>query len=145
MKPAFIFDETLTRSAHEIMPYAAAIGLRAGHCGKELMFLLPFREDLIGNTYLPALHGGLIGGFMESAAALHLKHSADLAALPKPVDFSLDYLRPGKTADTYAQCSLTRQGSRVAHLTIHAWQDDDAAAIAVGRIHFLMPETHRIA
>ncbi len=139
---AFIFDQALTEKAYEIMPYAAFIGLRMGYEEEkqQLLFHLPFREMLIGNTMLPALHGGLIGGFMECAAALFLQYHGALENLPKMVDFSLDYLRSGKPVDTYAGCILTRPGSRIANLAVKAWQQDAAQPIAVGRAHFLMPE-----
>ncbi|MDO5687687.1 MAG: PaaI family thioesterase [Neisseria sp.] len=138
----FIFDQALTERIYRTMPYAQFIGLRAGYEEEkqQLLFLLPFREMLIGNTMLPALHGGLIGGFMESAAAIFLHYHAGLAELPKIVDFSLDYLRSGKPEDTYAGCILTRQGSRIANLAIKTWQRDPNQPIAIGRAHFLMPE-----
>lgn len=37
---------------------------------------------------LPAIHGGVIGGFMEVSAAIYLMMSQDTFRMPKIVDFS---------------------------------------------------------
>src|SRR5690606_16371236 len=71
---------------------------------------------------LPALHGGVIAGFMEHAAMLHLLMFMGIPHLPKIIDFSIDYLRAGHYRDTYAQCQVWRQGRRVANVAITAWQ-----------------------
>lgn len=136
---SFVFDEKLTEEVYQNMPYAKFIGMRVGFDEQlqQIAFHLPFQDMLIGNTVLPALHGGLTGGFMESCAAVFLKVNASFVKLPKTVDFSLDYLRFAKPADLYADCSLTRKGSRISHLTIRAWQKNRDYPVALGRIHFL--------
>lgn len=137
----FILSQERTARAAEIMPYAAFIGLQCGEDGQGVpLFALPYKRDNLGNIFLPALHGGLIGGFMESCAALFLLQQADLAQLPKMVDFSLDYLRSGKPETLYARCLLTRQGSRIANIAVEAWQADPAKPVAVARCHFQMPD-----
>ncbi len=136
---AFRLSQERTARAAEIMPYAAFIGLQWGEDHNGTLFALPYKRDNIGNVFLPALHGGLIGGFIESCAALFLMQQADLPQLPKMIDFSLDYLRSGKPEMLYARCTLTRQGSRIANIAVEAWQADPAKPIAVARCHFLMP------
>ena len=141
MNTAFHLDTELSAWAHQHMPYAEFIGLQMGHdADGALLFALPFIQQNIGNVFLPALLGGLIGGFLESAAALFLRHSAGLAQMPKMVDFSLDYLRSGKAETCYARCILTRQGSRIANVAIEGWQADSSKPIAVARAHFQMPQ-----
>ena len=141
MNTTFHPDTELSAWAHQHMPYAEFIGLQMGHdADGALLFALPFIRQNIGNVFLPALHGGLIGGFLESAAALFLRHSAGLAQMPKMVDFSLDYLRSGKAETCYARCILTRQGSRIANVALEGWQADSSKPIAVARAHFQMPQ-----
>jgi uncharacterized protein (TIGR00369 family) len=129
------------------IPYAAFLGTELLVEGAHHRFKLPFREDLIGDSTLPALHGGVIAGFMESSAQLHLLLALADRRLPKNIDFSIDYLRSGNAADTFADCEVMRQGRRVAQVQIRCWQyeraDDAVAAgrtraIAVGRAHFLL-------
>ena len=122
------------------VPYAAYLGIQAEVHGNEIMFILPADKKLIGNPTLPAIHGGVVGAFMEQAAAFHLIAKMEQPVLPKIIDFSLDYLRPARLRDTYAQCTLTRQGRFIANISITAWQEQSATPNAMARAHFLLPE-----
>lgn len=140
--------EQLIQAAHEkgdyqdvlkAIPYAQLIGMGFQRFGNDVMFRLPDNPDNIGNPILPAVHGGVLGGFMEMSAALHLMMMLDTAAMPKIVDFSLDYLRAVKGGrDTFAECQVIRQGSRVANVIINAWQTKREEAVATARAHFLL-------
>ena len=120
------------------IPYARLIGLTLKRVGDEVLFCLSKNDDNIGNPILPAIHGGVIGGFMELSASLQLMMNMDIATIPKMIDFSLDYLRAGRHQDTFAECQVWRQGSRVANVAITAWQTDKANPIATARAHFLL-------
>lgn len=119
-------------------PYVRRLGVRFDDHGDELTAILPYDEQLIGNPLIPALHGGAIGAFMEITASAGLLAASDLAALPKPIDVAVDYLRPGKPRDVYARATITRQGSRVANVRVEAWQERRGAPIASLHGHFLM-------
>lgn len=123
------------------VPYAAFLGIRAELHDNEILFILPQDKKLIGNPSLPALHGGVVGAFMEQSAAFHLIAKMDKPVLPKIINFSLDYLRPARLRDTYAQCRLTRQGRFIANVTITAWQEQIEHPNAIARAHFLIPES----
>ncbi|TDR71646.1 PaaI family thioesterase [Paludibacterium purpuratum] len=133
-------DEKNYRAIIDAIPYARLMGVEFGEEGEEgaLLFTLPFAERNVGNTTLPALHGGLIGGFMENAALIHLMWNRESLEIPKIVDFSLDYLRPGRPQTLFARCEITKQGKRVAHVLIEAWQDSPEKPVAVARAHFLL-------
>lgn len=120
------------------IPYAKLIGLECQRFGNDVIFKLPRNPDNIGNPILPAIHGGVIGGFMELAAGLHLMMFMDTPAMPKIVDFSLDYLRAARDKDTFVECQVIRQGSRVANVIINAWQTRRQDAVATARAHFLL-------
>lgn len=122
----------------ENSPYAQVIGMSVELKEGEPLFLLPFAPHNIGNDQLPALHGGLIGGFMEMAAILHLLHIRETTAVPKTVDFSIDYLRPGLARDLYAACTVTKHGKQVANVQITSWQDTPDKPVAVARAHLLL-------
>ena len=124
----------------ELIPYAKLIGVECSRLGDELLFRLPANKDNIGNPLLPAIHGGVIAGFMELAAALHLLVFTGSPGVPKIIDFSLDYLRAGQFRDTYARCQVCRQGRRVANVAITAWQSTQAEPIATARAHFKIEE-----
>ena len=103
-------------------------------------FRLPRKDSNIGNPILPAIHGGVIGGFMELSAAIYLMMSQDVLRMPRIVDFSLDYLRAGLDRETFAECRLTRQGNRVANVMVTAWQKSRSQPIATARAHFLLED-----
>lgn len=119
-------------------PYVQRMGVRFDDHGDELTGVLPYEDQLVGNPLIPALHGGAIGAFMEITASAGLLAANDLAALPKPIDVAIDYLRPGKPQDVYARAMITRQGSRVANVRVEAWQGRRAAPIAALHGHFLV-------
>ncbi len=120
------------------VPYAQLIGMQVMSFGNELMFILPALETNIGNPTLPALHGGCIGGFMENSAIFHVLATLDTERIPKVVDFSLDYLRPGRFRDTFATCEVVRQGKKVVNVSVKAWQTTKSEPIANARTHLLL-------
>lgn len=133
----FQINTAWTQQANHLMPYSFAIGLQMGtdQQGKEL-FYLPFSKQNIGNVFLPALHGGLINGFLQSCMTLSLHQQIQLPALPQPIDLSIDYLRSGLPQDCYARCELIRQGRRIGNISATVWQEDEQKPIATGRAHF---------
>lgn len=124
----------------QLIPYAGLIGVECSRVGDELLFRLPANKDNIGNPLLPAIHGGVIAGFMELSAALHLLIATGSPGVPKIIDFSLDYLRAGQFRDTWARCQVCRQGRRVANVAITAWQTTEGEPIATARAHFKLEE-----
>ena len=124
----------------QAIPYARFLGIRAEVAGDEMTMILPFGQHIIGNPMLPAIHGGVIAGFMEHAAMLHLLMFMGAPHLPKIIDFSIDYLRAGHYRDTFAACQVWRQGRRVANVAITAWQTHQAEPIATARCHFKIDE-----
>jgi len=123
-----------------LIPYARLNGVECSRVGDELLFRLPANKDNIGNPLLPAIHGGVIAGFMELSAALHLLVATGSSGVPKIIDFSLDYLRAGQFRDTWARCQVCRQGRRVANVAVTAWQSTESEPIATARAHFKLDE-----
>lgn len=123
------------------IPYAELIGVECIKLGHELIFKLPKNADNIGNPSLPALHGGVIGGFMEVAAMLEVLYETKVTVLPKVVDFSIDYIRAGRDQDTFARAEVVRRGRNVVNVSISAWQGAEDTPIANARAHFLIKPT----
>jgi len=119
------------------IPYVAHLGARAELHGDEMTAILPYSEHLIGNPMLPALHGGVIGGFMELTAVIQLSlQSGDHA--PKPIDVTVEYLRSGRPRDTFARAEVKKVGRHIANVQVEAWQESRAKPIAALRGHFLL-------
>ena len=120
------------------IPYAAKLGMQVTEAVDGLLFRLPYRDQLVGNVAIGALHGGAVAGFMENAALLYLLLGKDEAPLPKSIDFSIEYLRSARQQDVYARCDMVRLGRRVALVEVTAWQDDEAKPVTTARCHLLL-------
>lgn len=122
-----------------LVPYAVYLGLHIHMADPAAPVLhLPFKKSLIGNSALPAIHGGVVASFMESAALMHLLLMLDEQRVPKSIDFSIDYLRSAHAEDSYASCAVERLGRRVAQVQIRCWQANPAKPVALARAHFLL-------
>lgn len=122
----------------EHIPYARFLGIGVDRKGTEITTLLPFKEELIGNTMLPALHGGAVGAFLEFTSVIQLLFDTSCERIPKTVDISIDYLRSGKPVETFGRAIVTRQGRRVANVRAEIWQEEKAKPIAASHGHFLL-------
>jgi uncharacterized protein (TIGR00369 family) len=120
------------------IPYARFLGVQVELHGDQMTAILPFDPKLVGNPLLPAIHGGVIGAFMEMTALAQLSISHTSARQPKPIDVTLQYLRSGKPLDTYARAQIKRAGRRIASISVEAWQETRAQPIASLHGHFLL-------
>ncbi len=114
----------------EVIPYLRFLGVRVEPREGRRVFVMPFADHLVGNPTVPALHGGTLGGLLESIAHLEQIATADSPRLPKTITLTIDYLRSGKTRDTYAAARVVKTGRRVTTLQCVAWQEDENAPIA---------------
>ena len=121
------------------IPYARYLGFVVEREGTEITTILRFGRHLIGNPVLPALHGGVVGGFLETTAIMQIVFEANAGVMPKPVDINIDYLRSGKPVDTYGRAVITKLGRRVVNVHAEAWQEEHDRPVATLRGHFLLP------
>ncbi|TKD26346.1 PaaI family thioesterase [Rhodobacter capsulatus] len=139
------------------VPYIRFLGIEFDRRGDELTAVLPYDDKLIGNPFIPAIHGGVTAAFLEVSAIMELSWTLlwedmeagriDLSApdpvlprLPKTIDFTVDYLRSGLPRDAYARARVNRSGRRYASVHVEAWQDNRAKLFAQATGHFLMPD-----
>jgi acyl-coenzyme A thioesterase PaaI-like protein len=122
----------------DAIPYCRFLGIEIDRKGNELTTILRFDKKLIGNPVLPALHGGVVGAFLEVTAVIQLMLEAETEDLPKPVDIGIDYLRSGRPVDSYARATITKHGRRVCNVRAEAWQDERSRPIAALHGHFLI-------
>jgi acyl-coenzyme A thioesterase PaaI-like protein len=139
------------------VPYIRFMGITFDRRGDELTGVMGFDEKLIGNPFLPALHGGATAAFLEVTSVITLSWwwlwediesgaldaaeiTEHLPRLPKVVDFTVDYLRSGLPRDAYARARVNRSGRRYASVHVEGWQDNRDRLFAQATGHFLMPE-----
>ena len=149
-------DQAL-RAIAEYVPYNRFLGVQFDRLGDELTARLPFQEKIVGNPLLPAIHGGVMGAFLEITAQVQLGWMQALSReveggelseigrgacpdIPKTIDISIDYLRSGRPRETFARAHVQKIGRKVSHLHVTAWQDQRDRPVAMLRGNFLMPE-----
>ena len=130
------------------------LGIRLDFVNDELWVALPYSKQIIGNSDLPAIHGGVTASLLEitarvtlclkilSASPQYETKSTILGEqdleLSKTISFYVDYLRSGKPLDSFARAKVYRMGRRYASVQVEAWQDDRSRMFAQGTGHFLL-------
>jgi len=122
----------------QAVPYCALLGITARLEGGRVVLDMAFDYKLIGNPVLPAIHGGVIGSLLETAAIVQTVWATKSASLPKPVDITIDYLRSARAVTSHASATLARQGRRVVNVHATMWQEDETKPVAGLRGHFLL-------
>lgn len=120
------------------VPYIRYLGMRAELAGDEMTAILPYSPHLVGNTMLPALHGGVLGAFLEMTALAQLSIFQPAERVHKTIDVTIEYLRPGRPVTTYARADLRKVGRRIANVHVEAWQEQRDRPVAALRGHFLL-------
>jgi uncharacterized protein (TIGR00369 family) len=116
-------------------PFARCLGIRVRNDGT---WIMPFSPKIIGSPILPAIHGGMTGAFLETAAIIGVTRELGASAPPKPIGLTINYLRPGRAVDSYANVSIVKQGRRIVAFEARAWQDDPSKPIASAFGHFML-------
>ncbi len=125
----------------EAIPYARWMQIAPENGTGELLTRMRFHPELIGNTNLPAIHGGTLGAMLEMTAIFHLLWETETQTVPKIVNITVDYLRSAGPRDVLARATVTKQGRRMVNVFVEAWQDDRAKPVATANAHFLVKST----
>tara|TARA_Y100001934_G_C12156823_1_gene680018 strand:+ start:181 stop:615 length:435 start_codon:yes stop_codon:yes gene_type:complete len=129
-------QEVLKDLMEEKIPFNQFLGLkmvRVDQDGAELM--IPFRPEFIGDVTRPALHGGLISMLIDTCGGAATFAQLEVGYRCSTVDLTVDYIRPGPTADIYATAKVVRRGNRVClvNMEVTAGEGDERTIIAQGR------------
>ena len=122
----------------DAIPYAKWMGIAPENSTGELLTRMRFKDSLIGNTHLPAIHGGTLGALLEMTAIFHLLWETEAESVPKIVNITVDYLRSAGPRDVIAVAKVTKQGRRMVNVFAEAWQDDRSRPVASASAHFLV-------
>lgn len=122
----------------EAIPYARWMRIAPENGTGELLTRMRYHDSLIGNTFLPAIHGGTLGAMLEMAAIFHLLWESEAETVPKIVNITVDYLRSAGPHDVIASAKVTKQGRRMVNVFAEAWQDDRGKPVATAQAHFLV-------
>jgi uncharacterized protein (TIGR00369 family) len=122
----------------DAIPYARFLGVEVERGETAWDCVLPFRDELVGNARLPAIHGGVLGAFLELTALLRLMDEDGIVIVPRPINFSIDYLRSAGPRATRARAEIFKLGRRIANVHVVAWQDERDRPVAAGNGKFLL-------
>jgi uncharacterized protein (TIGR00369 family) len=122
---ARLFEET---------PYVRLLGMgfRSLDRGTAVMEV-PFRDELIGNPELPALHGGVVSSLLDTCGGAAVWSLLDDGDWVSTVDLRIDYLRPGRPRPLVGLGRVIRVGNRVGVAELKAFHPtDESRPVAVG-------------
>jgi uncharacterized protein (TIGR00369 family) len=110
--------------------FNAWLGMRVEHLDDGACTLrVPFRAELVGDPFRPALHGGLLSTIGDAAGGLAVFSQAmNLETRVSTVDMRVDFLRPGRLEDVWCDARVVRFGNRVAVTAMVVRQAGDHVA-----------------
>lgn len=99
----------------ELIPFNKYLGIQLVEIKEGYAKLrVPFKEELVGNPMVRALHGGLIATVMDTAGgAAGMTTLTSIEDRFSTIDIRVDYLRPGKEQDLIVEGKITRSGNRI--------------------------------
>lgn len=125
----------IIKAIEELIPFNKYLGIKVLQLEPNFVrLILPFNPTLIGNPFIPAIHGGVIATLLDTAgggAALTTLSSFDDKI--STVDMRIDYLQPGKPNDLIAEGLVLRSGSRLVVTNMVAYHGSKAYTVADGR------------
>ncbi|MEM7154416.1 MAG: hotdog fold thioesterase [Myxococcota bacterium] len=106
------------------IPFNRYLGMRMDRVERGLCIIhVPWRDELVGDIFRPAVHGGVLSTLVDTAGG-----AACFASLGREqdrlstVDLRVDYLRPGPPEDLWCRGEVVRMGNRVgvARMSVYA-------------------------
>jgi uncharacterized protein (TIGR00369 family) len=128
-------DERLQRFFEQGIAFNRLLGMRVESVdGPRVRMRIPFREELVGDPFRPALHGGVLSSLADTAGGLAVwVRLGTVDARVSTVDLRVDYYAPGELRDVFADAEAVRLGNRVGVSRILLHHGDPAVVIAEGK------------
>lgn len=98
----------------EEVPFNKLLRMKVEECREGFARVqIPFRNELVGDTRRPALHGGVISAVIDACGGLAVWTQFEVEDLISTVDLRTDFLRPGPDCDICVESKVVRMGNRV--------------------------------
>lgn len=115
------------------VPFNKLLGITGESVGDgRAVLALPVRQEHLGDTRRPSLHGGVVSSLIDSAGGLAAWSALGTGESVSTVDLMVDFLEPARLgAPLRAEAELVRKGNRVCHVRVRVTQD--GLLVAEGR------------
>ena len=128
--------EVLRQIMEELIPFNRYLGVKFAGAKQGFARLeIPFRDELVGDPFRPALHGGVLSALADAAggAAVWTGLEDDRARV-STIDLRIDYLRPARLVTIVAEATVVRLGNRVGVADVRLFNSDaEDVTIATGK------------
>ena len=119
--------------------FARLLGTMMTQSG-ETFTLIP-REELVGNSLLPALHGGAIASFLELAAQLALSRTLSPGQSSRLISVNLQFLAPVRLVAVSTAPTLMRVGRRIAVMHAEAVEPSGTGRLCLAQLEFAVGQS----
>ena len=129
-----ILDEVREFMGKQI-PFNRVLGIEVtklaeGFCRMEI----PYRPELIGDPFRPALHGGVLSSLIDACGGAAVFTVVVPPDKVSTIDLRVDYLRPGALERLVCDASVTRLGNRVASVDMKVFHPGaESKLVATGK------------
>jgi uncharacterized protein (TIGR00369 family) len=105
----------LTQFFEQGIAFNRHLGMRIVELESERVSVcVPFRPELVGDPFRPALHGGVLSTLADTAGGLAVfAKIGSVHARISTVDLRIDYYAPAAMEDLLAIATVARMGNRV--------------------------------
>ncbi|MCB1456199.1 MAG: PaaI family thioesterase [Nitratireductor sp.] len=100
--------------------------------GEADVFRMKFDDRHIGNPFIRALHGGVVGSMVEMSAEMLVRSQMEADQRVELVSSAIDYIRVTRDVDLCARATMVRRGRRLVFVEVWCWQDSEDLPVARG-------------
>ncbi len=113
------WDPQLAAVIREIMeqriPFNRHLGVRVAELARGYARMeIPFKPELIGDPFRPAIHGGVLSTLIDTCGGAAAFTMITPPETVSTIDLRVDYLRPGEQKTLVCESTVSRMGNRVA-------------------------------
>ena len=116
------------------IPFNRFLGMRVRAISRgRAVLVLPYRDEFLGDTQRPALHGGVISTLIDTAGGAAAFTETEEGDRLATVDLLVDYLAPAQKGALEADARVKRIGNRMAVVHVSVRQEGRDEIVAMGR------------
>lgn len=120
---------------NELIPFNKYIGMELTELSEGFAkAVIPFKTELIGDSRIHAIHGGVISAAMDAVGGI-----AGIATLTSfedkivTVDMRVDYIRSARNTGLLIEARIVRSGNRIITTNMQVFAEQDGTLVAEGR------------